>query len=82
MQGQLVDITSHFQGVQRKAERFMVAPYDIPRGCTAGYYPETNVLVPMDSTAEKSNCPTSKSIAITIRSSADQSRVDPPGLLG
>jgi len=81
VQGQLVDITSHFQGVQRRAERFMVAPYDIPRGCTASYYPETNVLIPMDSTAEKSNCPTSKSIAITLQASADQSRTDAPGLL-
>ncbi len=79
--GQLVDITSHFRGVERKAERFMLAPYEIPRGCTAGYYPETNVLVPIDSTAEKSNCPTSKSIEITIRASADQRRFDPPGIL-
>ncbi len=72
VQGELVDLTSHFQGKQRHAERFMLAPYEIPRGCTAGYYPETNVLVPSESTADESNCPTSKSIVITIKSSAIQ----------
>lgn len=57
MQGQLVDLTSHFRGQQRHAKTFMVAPYPIPRRCVAGYYPETNVLVPLDSTADESNCP-------------------------
>jgi len=72
MQGQLVDLTSHFQGKERRAERFMVAPYPIPRGCTATYYPEANVLVPLESVAEQSNCPASKSVPITIKSSPDQ----------
>ena len=72
VQGELVDLTSHFQGQERRAESFMVAPYPIPRRCTATYYPETNVLVPIDSVADKSNCPTSKSIPITIRSSREQ----------
>ena len=31
--------------------------YDQPRGCAAAYYPETNPLVPLDSTAEGSNTP-------------------------
>ena len=72
VQGELVDITSHFHGQERTAEKFMVAPYPIPRRCAAGYYPETNVLVPLDSVAEVSNCPASKSIPITVRPSADQ----------
>ena len=50
----------------------MVAPYPIPRGCTATYYPETNALVPIGSVAEKSNTPTSKSVVITVTPSADQ----------
>jgi len=66
-QGQLVDLTSHFNGEQRVAPRFMVAPYDIPRGCTATYFPETNVLVSIDSVAETSNTPTSKFIIITVK---------------
>ncbi len=79
MQGQLVDLSSHFQGQVRRAEKFMVAPYPIPRGCTATYYPETNVLVPIGSVAEKSNTPTSKSVVITVRPSADQTKYSPPG---
>jgi len=72
VQGQLVDLTSHFRGEERRLERFMVAPYPIPRGCTATYYPETNALVPIGSVAEKSNTPTSKSVVITVTPSADQ----------
>jgi hypothetical protein len=44
----------------------MVAPFDIPRRCTATYFPEANVLVPINSTAERSNTPTSKSVVISI----------------
>ncbi len=76
VQGQLVDLTSHFNGVERKAECFMVAPYDIPRGCLATYYPEANVLVSLDSVAEKSNCPASKSIEVTIKPSRHQAKFD------
>ena len=46
-------------------------PYDTPRGCAAAYYPEANPLVPLDSTAIGSNCPTSKSVIIRL--------VTPPG---
>jgi anaerobic selenocysteine-containing dehydrogenase len=70
VQGQLVDITGHFRGEQRHAPRFMVAPYEIPRRCTATYFPEANVLVPVDSVAEVSNTPTSKSVVITVAASA------------
>jgi anaerobic selenocysteine-containing dehydrogenase len=74
VQGQLVDLTSHFEGQERRLEKFMVAPYSIPRGCTATYYPETNALVPIGSVAEKSNTPTSKSVVISVTASADQTR--------
>jgi hypothetical protein len=50
----------------------MVAPYPIPRRCAASYYPETNVLVPIDSIADESHCPASKSIVISVRPSATQ----------
>lgn len=67
MQGQLVDLTSHFEGEERHAPGFMVAPFPIPRRCTATYFPEGNVLVPLRSVADQSNCPTSKSVVITVR---------------
>ncbi len=63
---QPVDITSHFEGETREAKLFLAIPYDIPRGCAAAYFPETNVLVPIKSTADESNTPTSKSIIITL----------------
>ncbi len=71
MQGQLVDLTSHFRGEKRVAPSFMIAPYNIPRGCAATYFPEANVLVPIDSVADGSNTPTSKYVVITIAPSPD-----------
>ncbi|MBA3385639.1 MAG: FdhF/YdeP family oxidoreductase, partial [Chthoniobacterales bacterium] len=70
-QGQLVDLTSHFEGEERVARHFQVAPYDLPRGCTATYFPETNVLVSINSVAERSNTPTSKFTIISVAPSAD-----------
>lgn len=66
-QGEVVDITSYFEDQDRYAENFIVVPYPIPRNCAATYFPETNVLVPHQSTAKKSNCPTSKSVIITVK---------------
>jgi formate dehydrogenase major subunit len=51
-------------------ERFKVVPYDIPVGCAAAYYPETNPLVPVRSVADGSNQPASKSVVITLAPSA------------
>ena len=62
--GQLVDLTSHFKGTTRVAKYFLVSPFEIPRGCAATYFPEANVLVPIDSVAERSNTPTSKFVVI------------------
>jgi len=76
VQGHLVDITSHFEGKTRTVERFMLAPYPIPTRCLAGYYPETNPLVHHAAVAEKSNCPASKSVAVTLKLSALQGRTD------
>jgi len=47
-----------------RAPHFRVVHYPTTRGCAAAYYPETNVLVPLDSTADTSNTPTSKSVVI------------------
>jgi len=69
---QPVDIVSHFKGEIRRAELFLIIPYDTPKGCTAAYYPEANVLVPIDSKAETSHTPTSKSIVITVKPAQPQ----------
>ena len=69
--GEVVDLVSHFRGEERIASRFLVVPYSIPRRCAATYFPETNVLVPIGSVADKSNTPASKSVVISIRPAAD-----------
>ena len=62
----LVDITSYWEDGERKAEQFYAIPYDIPAGTAAAYFPEANVLIPVNSTALESNTPTSKSIEISV----------------
>lgn len=65
--GDWVDITSlHTDGVVRRADRFLLVAYDIPRGNIASYYPETNGLVPLSSFAVDARTPTSKSIPVTL----------------
>ncbi|MGJ4802227.1 FdhF/YdeP family oxidoreductase [Luteimonas sp. SDU82] len=66
--GDRVDLESlHDDGVQRSVRGFLLVEYDIPRGCLAAYYPETNPLVPLSSFAEGSRTPTSKSIPVILR---------------
>ena len=66
--GDLVDLVAHWEAddVRRVARRFRIVSYDTPRGSAAAYYPETNPLVPLDSTAIGSNTPTSKSVIISL----------------
>lgn len=63
----LVDLTSHFNDEIREANGFLAIPYSIPKQCTATYFPEANVLVPLKSTATISNTPTSKAVIISIK---------------
>jgi len=65
--GEKVDLFNYNGGATRAARLFMVVPYNIPEGNTATYYPEANVLVPIDSVALKSNTPTSKLVYIKIK---------------
>ena len=65
--GERVDIESlHHDGVRRTVRGFLLAAYDIPRGCLAAYYPETNPLVPLDSYAIDARTPTSKAIPVIL----------------
>jgi molybdopterin-dependent oxidoreductase alpha subunit len=69
--GDNVDLENNFGGVKRVVRNFIVVEYNIPRRCTATYFPETNALVPLDSIADKSNTPTSKLVIIKIRRSSE-----------
>jgi molybdopterin-dependent oxidoreductase alpha subunit len=65
--GDMVDMVSEWtDGVERRAKGFRAVAYPSARGCAAAYFPEANVLVPLDSTAEGSNTPTSKQIIIRL----------------
>ncbi|WP_426238536.1 FdhF/YdeP family oxidoreductase [Pararhizobium sp. DWP1-1-3] len=69
--GDRVDVIGkHHDGISRIASDFRLVPYDIPRGCVAGYYPELNVLVPLSSAGDESDTPTSKSVLVSFRTQA------------
>jgi len=65
--GARVDIVSEWRdGGERRAAGFRVVAYPTARGCAAAYFPEANVLVPLDATAAESNTPASKGIIVRL----------------
>ncbi len=71
-EGDVVDLVSEWRdGTERRAEEFRIVAYSTPRGNAAAYYPETNVLVPLDSVADVSGTPTSKSVIIRLERRTD-----------
>ncbi|HJP63693.1 MAG TPA: molybdopterin dinucleotide binding domain-containing protein, partial [Mucilaginibacter sp.] len=65
--GDKVDLYNNHNGRERVARLFVIVPYNIPERNTATYFPETNVLVPIDDVAKGSNTPVSKRVIIRIR---------------
>ncbi len=61
-----VNLVSIYDGTERRAEQFIVVPYEVPKGCIATYFPEANVLVPVDQFARRSKTPISKSVRVKI----------------
>jgi molybdopterin-dependent oxidoreductase alpha subunit len=53
-------------GIDRRLSGFRVVIYDIPPGCCAAYYPETNPLLPLSHRDERSNTPAAKSVPVKI----------------
>jgi molybdopterin-dependent oxidoreductase alpha subunit len=64
--GDEVDLVSEWLDGERRAPGFRVVSYPTAQGCAAAYFPETNLLVPLDSTADGSNTPTSKSLVVRL----------------
>lgn len=62
----LVDLENDFGGQRRVAQRFTAVAYPIPRRCVGTYFPEANVLVPLDNFAEGSFTPASKDVIVRI----------------
>jgi anaerobic selenocysteine-containing dehydrogenase len=68
--GDTVDVISDYDGHERRAKAFRAVSYPTTRGCAAAYFPEANVLVPLDSVAEVSNTPASKSVVVRLERAA------------
>lgn len=64
--GEIVDLVSIWTDGERRAREFRIVKYPTTPGSAAAYFPETNVLIPLDSTADTSNTPTSKSVVIRL----------------
>ena len=64
--GKILRVAIEKDGSERRADGFRVVGYSTPPGSAAAYYPETNVLVPLDSVADISNTPTSKSVTVRL----------------
>jgi molybdopterin-dependent oxidoreductase alpha subunit len=64
--GDLVDVVSVWTDGERRAKGFRVIAYPTPPGCAAAYFPEANVLVPLDAVADVSLTPASKSVPVRL----------------
>lgn len=64
--GDLVDIVSSWDDGERRAPNFRVVEYSTAKDCVAVYFPEGNVLVPMESVAKGSNTPAYKSVIVRL----------------
>ncbi|MGD6756291.1 FdhF/YdeP family oxidoreductase [Streptomyces sp. BH105] len=65
-----VDITSTARdGSKRGLKGYLAVPYDIPRGCAAGYMPEMNVLCAIGDHSTQSDQPIMKHVKVTVEPS-------------
>jgi formate dehydrogenase major subunit len=62
----IVDIVHESHGELRRAHRFRLVDYSLPRRCLAAYFPEANVLVPLGQFADKSGTPVFKSLVVRL----------------
>jgi len=69
--GDQVDLFSYFEKKERIARQFQIVEYEIPEKTVATYFPEANVLVPINSFAHRSYTPAYKSVIIKIRKAVD-----------
>jgi molybdopterin-dependent oxidoreductase alpha subunit len=71
--GQIVDVHGEYKdGRDRVLRQYRLVSYPTARGCAAAYYPEANVLVPLDHMAEGSKTPVSKAVIVRLELSAVQ----------
>ncbi|MET4051504.1 molybdopterin-dependent oxidoreductase alpha subunit [Frigoribacterium sp. PvP054] len=69
--GQKVDVSTVWtDDVERVLRDYRIVAYPTARGCAAAYFPEANVLVPLDSAAIGSNTPVSKAVLVKVTPAA------------
>jgi molybdopterin-dependent oxidoreductase alpha subunit len=69
--GDLVDIETVVSDRKLRLEKITAIAYNIARGSVGAYYPEANVLVPLDYIDKESGTPSYKSVPVrVVRSSA------------
>lgn len=65
--GDLVDIDTATDGRKLTLRNITAIEYSIARGTVAAYYPEANVLVPLDYIDQDSGTPSYKSVPVRVR---------------
>ena len=69
--GDRIDLLAAFDQTGARAVRgFTLVEREIPRGCLAAYYPETNILVALEDHDRRSGTPAYKSVPVRLRASA------------
>ena len=64
--GDMVDIVSVFPDAERRAGGYRIVGYPTPAGSAAAYYPEANVLLPLDHHGHDAQTPAAKAIPIRL----------------
>jgi hypothetical protein len=72
----MINWQSVFEGETHHSEGWLAVSYEIPRKNIATYFPEANLLVPLNSTATVSNTSTSKWIEVTLESESSLPKGD------
>ncbi|MFD0560726.1 FdhF/YdeP family oxidoreductase [Kitasatospora saccharophila] len=66
-----VDVTATARdGSTRTLHGYLAVPYDLPRGCAAGYMPEMNVLCAIGDYSTQSDQPIMKHLKVTVTAAA------------
>jgi anaerobic selenocysteine-containing dehydrogenase len=67
---QMVDITSTYGEIPRTIKGWFAIPYPVRKGCVASYFPETNVLIPVNHTCKACETPAFKSVSVQVQISS------------
>lgn len=69
--GDVVDIETAIGDRKLRLEKITAIAYEIARGSVGAYYPEANVLVPLDYIDKESGTPSYKSVPVRLQRSAE-----------